>query len=323
VLLWSDHHREWRTLCGRVLEKASEYLTACLLHVLLEQDYTAYDRLCFWSDGPGQYKSRLVMSTICQKLLSPTRVTYIDFNYFAPKHGKGVCDAQFGLLSRLLEASYARKFHEQISDVISTLRSWGDQHSIEVQDSTPQSFEEFLPDKKEDYEFSKFTSASLRGIMGSFSWTFKLRDARRGTLFGRGANLTILTNVEVRSKGMAGLQAPCFGFPQLDLGTAGPEPEDDPEDLMNMLGTMGMTTQVYKGWRCSFAAELGAETDRLTKHLMRLADFLPRAPRCHDAKRSASPSAMRDSAVRSAKMHRLLFKQRADYRKTMASIVGA
>ena len=115
----------------------------------------------------------------------------------------------------------------------------------------------FEPQPKQAVQHSKFTAESMLGMQNSCLFSFQVNDKRawlRRSSRGMGARISTLTYIAYRNHGICGLgRAPAErqGHPGLDPNTEDPE-EAEP---MNQ-EALHIDTEVWRGWRASFARPL-------------------------------------------------------------------
>jgi hypothetical protein len=271
--VWDSTQAFHRCLMTRVIDKSSSFLVACYMEILLGGgiDINNYEVIHFWSDGPGQYKSREVFATSTfeiWKACSKEKLKSIQWSFFCPKHGKGVVDSMFGTNSKQLEVAYQHHEHRTVRDMVVSMRKYAADAHVQHPDADRMYYDEWLPKPKGTYPRRLFTLQSLDGITSSYSFGVNFTDSRRTGLQGRGANFAKCTGILLTNRGQCG-QASIASHPDLDfdfkltpaeLLAEAPPPEE-----------LEITTTMSGGWRTSFMED---QTNKHTRRLAHLAKNL-------------------------------------------------
>jgi hypothetical protein len=199
----------------------------------------------------------------------------VRWEFFAPKHGKGIVDSTFGLINRTMEQKYKEKEHRLVSEVMQTLSDFAHDQKVMHPDAAEYIFAEFVPMPRNQYDWKYFTQASMMGMQHAYSWQFVYLDSRRLRLNGRAHNWAKVTGVEARNSVLTGHTAdPSMKCtPTLDPSKGDDENDGDydAEDPVQI----SLVCKNHMGWRTSFCADNSGKHVLRTRHLAKGKERLP------------------------------------------------
>jgi hypothetical protein len=323
AFVWDSEKAFYKIMLTRVIDKSSAFLVSCYQELLqcASIDINDYEVIHFWSDGPGQYKSRETMASTTfatWKACDRLRLKSIRWHHFCPKHGKGIIDGAFGMMTRVLDVAYKQTDHSTIAQMVSTLSKFADESRILHPEAPTYIFSEWMPEKKGTHARRLWTLSSMSGIDSGYAFSATFTDARRVNLTGRGANYTTCTGVLFTNHGQSG-QAGVPIHPTLDL-EASLTVEEGLAEVGEADSVLNITTASHAGWRTSFMDDKTNEHEKRIAHLKRSTAALLPPPT--DALRHKSRDELEVQFMASQKKSNLRKKEAMAYRKTMRDILG-
>ena len=193
---------------ARVLEKSPEYVMAAIIDCLkkLKIKHGEYKHFINWSDGPTTYKNGTTMATFAYTILEEYKLVQANLEYGCPKHFKSDLDGDFGHVQHILHLAKQHKDLYELEDAVDAVRAAFDEENKRHPNRVQRYVHCYWPDDKNSYNFRSFDPASLKGVKGSYSFSFRRihLTPNRKSLHGAGFNYFTLTNLMMRNHVLTG-----------------------------------------------------------------------------------------------------------------------
>jgi len=266
---------QFRTYTSRVLEKSCAYALAILRDALLSVDLEGVEKVVIWPDRGSSFNTYIVLGTIAAVLMKDFRSSTghgfeWEINYGPEMHFKMLIDAYFAYLQGVLQTISKSEAILDVPDVTAALTRHCAAQADVLKD-TPSSHgkEVFLtwsPPEKSTVSLMKLTPKYLLAKLNAcYSWTFKLVDHRRKSLFG--LDRSRLTAVQGACRMLTGMAADDRRFtpvvenvrwsPGAELKPTEPEESEEEEEgeVQDGGATPEEQAKVIDGWRTSYRCE--------------------------------------------------------------------
>ena len=211
VHVWSNPLNKHVLLMGRVMEKSSAYALVCVEEAskLCEIDWTQYETVVFWADGPRQFKSLTWLGTLGFHSFDHPTIKKVFINFGAPHHFKKGLDRLFGETKNATTNATYQRMLEDIDDVVEVAQVYFNDQRLVHPSISEVLVRNFEPIEKEQLKLEKFTGPSVFGLNHSYSFSIQRIDARRKTVRGAGVlGFNVLTGLRLRNHLVAGQKCP-------------------------------------------------------------------------------------------------------------------